>query len=208
MKKKLNFLFFNPKILSFGFLTSLTVISTGWLSLGLLNQPKVIAQIPQIPLTLSREANETYLSFVQRATNLVTTRLGNNFSQNSSLNQVRIVVIGENNGNVAPVLSVNMSRQQWLNNPNPEPLINYFPDSQFLLGFDTPAPATPQKSPTPTPSPVSQPNPTSSPTATPPAIAPPINNQSPSQNPAPPNEENSPPKGSLYNRFRGTTPPQ
>jgi hypothetical protein len=172
-----------------------------------INSPVVIAQISQIPLTLSREPDETYPSFVQRATTLVATRLKNDFSKNSSLNELRIVVIGQNNGNIAPVLSVNMSRQQWLNNPNPQPLINYFADSEFLLGFDTPVAPIPQTS---TPVPTTPPAETPSPTQSPPA------NVSPSNNPplpamtSPPEVETptNPPNNSFYNRFRGVTTPQ
>ena len=122
MKTKFRQAWAIPKLFSLSGLVSLS-LGCGWLSLDLINSPVAIAQISQIPLTLSREPDETYPSFVQRATTLVATRLKNDFSKNSSLNELRIVVIGQNNGNIAPVLSVNMSRQQWRSNPNPEPLI-------------------------------------------------------------------------------------
>jgi hypothetical protein len=206
MKTKFRQAWAIPKLFSLSGLVSLS-LGCGWLSMDFINSPLAIAQISQIPLTLSREPDETYPSFVQRATTLVATRLKNDFSKNSSLNELRIVVIGQNNGNIAPVLSVNMSRQQWLNNPNPQPLINYFADSEFLLGFDTPVPATATTS---TPAPMSPAAETPSPTQSPPP------NVSPSNNPPlpvitpPPEVETptNPPTNSFYNRFRGTTTPQ
>jgi len=172
MKTKFRQAWAIPKLFSLSGLVSLS-LGCGWLSLDFINSPVAIAQISQIPLTLSREPEETYPNFVQRATNLVATRLKNDFSKNSSLNELRIVVIGQNNGNIAPVLSVNMSRQQWLNNPNPQPLINYFADSEFLLGFDVPVPATTTTS---TPAPTTPPAETPSPTQSPPANVSPNNN--------------------------------
>jgi hypothetical protein len=206
MKTKFRQAWAIPKLFSLSGLVSLS-LGCGWLSLDFINSPVAIAQISQIPLTLSREPDETYPSFVQRATTLVASRFKNDFSKNSSLNELRIVVIGQNNGNIAPVLSVNMSRQQWRSNPNPQPLINYFPDSQFLLGFDAPVPATATTS---TPAPTTPPAETPSPTQSPPANVSPNNNPPLPATTSPPEVETptNPPNNSFYNRFRGETTPQ
>jgi hypothetical protein len=205
MKTKLKKAWTIPKLFSLSCLGSLSLYCGGWLTVALVDSPVAIAQISQIPLTLSREPDETYPSFVQRATTLVATRLKNDFSKNSSLNELRIVVIGQNNGNIAPVLSVNMSRQQWLNNPNPQPLINYFSDSEFLLGFEIPVTPTP-----PTPAPTTPAAETPSPTQSPPANVSPNNNPPLPAITPPPEVETptNPPTNSFYNRFRGTTTPQ
>ena len=210
MKTKLRQAWTIPKLFSLSGLVSLSLGCGGWftvVTVALVDSPVAIAQISQIPLTLSREPDETYPSFVQRATNLVATRLKNDFTKNSSLNQLRLVVIGQNNGNIAPVLSVNMSRQQWRSNPNPQPLINYFPDSELLLGFDAPVPATATTS---TPAPMSPAAETRSPTQSPPANASPSNNPPLPAITQPPEVETptNPPTNSFYNRFRGTTTPQ
>ena len=80
MKTKFRQAWAIPKLLSLSGLVSLS-LGYGWLSLDFINSPVAIAQISQIPLTLSREPEETYPSFVQRATNLVATRLKNDFSK-------------------------------------------------------------------------------------------------------------------------------
>ena len=202
MKTKFRQAWAIPKLFSLSGLVSLGLGCGGWFIVALVDSPVAIAQISQIPLTLSRQPDETYPSFVQRATTLVASRLKNDFSKNSSLNELRIVVIGQNNGNIAPVLSVNMSRQQWLSNPNPQPLINYFADSEFLLGFDAPvAPVAPTPQ-TAIDAPTNPPTPS---------------NASPLNNPPPPSVESLPPdsdppnnspNNSFYNRFRGVTTPQ
>jgi hypothetical protein len=207
MKTKLRQAWTIPKLFSLSCLGSLSLYCGGWFTVALVDSPAAIAQISQIPLTLSRQPDETYPSFVQRATTLVGTRLKNDFSKNSSLNELRIVVIGQNNGNIAPVLSVNMSRQQWRSNPNPEPLINYFADSEFLLGFDTPVAPIPQTS---TPAPTNSTTETSPPNPSPPSNSSPPNNPPSSADSLPPEVETptNPPTNSFYNRFRGTTTPQ
>ena len=208
MKTKFRQAWAIPKLFSLSGLVSLSLGCGGWFTVALVDSPVAIAQISQIPLTLSRQPDETYPSFVQRATTLVATHLKNDFSKNSSLNELRIVVIGQNNGNIAPVLSVNMSRQQWLSNPNPQPLINYFADSEFLLGFEVPvAPVapTPQTAiAAPTNPPTPPPNPS------PPSNASPLNNPPPSVESLPPDSDtpNNSPNNSFYNRFRGVTTPQ
>ena len=207
MKTKFRQAWAIPKLFSLSGLVSLSLGCGGWFTVALVDSPVAIAQISQIPLTLSRQPDETYPSFVQRATTLVATRLKNDFSKNSSLNELRIVVIGQNNGNIAPVLSVNMSRQQWLSNPNPQPLINYFADSEFLLGFDVPLAPIPQ---TANPVPTTPPAETPSPTQSPPPNVPPTNNQPlPAITPPPDSDtSNNAPNNSFYNRFRGVTTPQ
>ena len=208
MKTKLRQAWMIPKFFSLSCFASLSLGCAGWFTVALVDSPVAIAQISQIPLTLSREPDETYPNFVQRATTLVTARLKNDFSKNSSLNELRIVVIGQNNGNIAPVLSVNMSRRQWLNNPNPQPLINYFSDSEFLLGFDVPvAPVAP----TPQTAIAAPTNPTTPPPdPSPPSNTPPVNNPPSSAGSLPPDSEtpNNAPTNSFYNRFRGVTTPQ
>jgi hypothetical protein len=205
MKTKFRQAWAIPKLFSLSGLVSLSLGCGGWFTVILVDSPAAIAQISQIPLTLSREPDETYPSFVQRATTLVASRFKNDFSKNSSLNELRIVVIGQNNGNIAPVLSVNMSRRQWLNNPNPQPLINYFADSEFLLGFDAPVAPPPQTA-------IAAPT---NPSTPPPDPSPPSNSSPPNNPPSSvesfPSEVDTPtnpPNNSFYNRFRGVTTPQ
>lgn len=226
MKKLPQLSRFTSSFFSIGCLVNIALLSLGSLGLGFFQTSAVVAQSIQVPLTVSRQQNESYGNFIQRATKLTVAQLKNRFSQNSALNQVRIVVIGENNGVVAPVLSVNMNRQQWLSHPNPEPLINYFQDSQFLLGFETLTPPKSEKSstlpssstsapnPTTSPTPTSQPNsaePKKAPTAKPPSTP----NQSPVATPVPlPDAAPSPtppkmtPANALNNRFRQAAPSQ
>ncbi|MGL5033302.1 MAG: hypothetical protein ACRC6M_05825 [Microcystaceae cyanobacterium] len=102
------------------------------------------SQVLQLTPTLSRQQNEEFDGFVQRAIALTATTLKKRFATDKNLNQLRVVVIGENNGSVAPLLQITISRQQWLSNKNPEPYIDYFPDSQALLDLQTPLPEAAQ----------------------------------------------------------------
>ena len=85
MKTKLRQAWTIPKLFSLSGLVSLSLGCGGWftvVTVALVDSPVAIAQISQIPLTLSREPDETYPNFVQRATNLVATRLKNDFTKN------------------------------------------------------------------------------------------------------------------------------
>lgn len=183
----------------------------------ILASPSVFAQVAQLPLSISRSTNENFDGFVQRATTLTTSTLKNRFEREKSLNQLRVVVIGENDGAVAPVLAVTMSRQQWLSNPHPEPLINYFPDSKSLLGFDTPTPPVDLSTPQPS-SPNAAPTPEKSPQSPtvpgqPPAEQSPASKASPTDLPSPvsipeDNGATSPSESAptnSYGRFREAT---
>ena len=122
----------------------------------------VWSQITQIPLTLDRQPNEEFNAFVQRATVLSTETLKQRFESNQDLNQLRVVVMGVNHGEIAPLLAVTMSREQWRRFRDASPYIRYFPDSQALLNFQVPSlPSTNSSSPsaTATPAPTSAPAP-------------------------------------------------
>lgn len=135
----------------------------GSLSSILLVPSLVWSQVTQIPLTLYRQPNEEFNTFVRRATALTTETLKQGFESHQNLNQLRVVVMGVNNGDVAPLLAVTMSREQWRSAGNASPYISYFPDSQALLNFQGPPPPTEANSPSPamteTPSPSKAPAP-------------------------------------------------
>ncbi len=183
----------------------------GSLSSMVLSPSPVWSQITQIPLTLYRQPNEEFNTFVQRATVLTSETLKQGFENNKNLNQLRVVVMGVNNGDVAPLLAVTMSREQWRGSGDVSPHINYFPDSQALLNFQTPpplsapssAPALAQPPLPSTPPGGSNPSPVDSntnPEEIPPQPSPTASPHSilvPSASPLPP---------SLYNRFRGNNP--
>ncbi|MFM8295574.1 MAG: hypothetical protein ACKN9E_13640 [Microcystaceae cyanobacterium] len=131
---------------------------------GILLFPSLVwSQVTQIPLTLYRQPNEEFNAFVQRARVLTTETLKQRFERDQDLNQLRVVVMGVNNGDVAPLLAVTMSREQWRSAGNASPYISYFPDSQALLNFQGPPLPTEANSPSPamteTPSPSKAPAP-------------------------------------------------
>ncbi|MFM7576784.1 MAG: hypothetical protein ACKO5Q_07590, partial [Microcystaceae cyanobacterium] len=131
---------------------------------GILLFPSLVwSQVTQIPLTLYRQPNEEFNAFVQRARVLTTETLKQRFERDQDLNQLRVVVMGVNNGDVALLLAVTMSREQWRSAGNASPYISYFPDSQALLNFQGPPLPTEANSPSPamteTPSPSKAPAP-------------------------------------------------
>ncbi len=95
-----------------------------------------LAQVPQTTLSLSLQTNESYESFVSRAEKLAKITIQNWFNQDQSLGELRVVIVGENEGAIAPILSLTISRQRWEIDPNIQRRATYFVDSKPLLGFD------------------------------------------------------------------------
>ncbi|MFM7579801.1 MAG: hypothetical protein ACKO5Q_23080, partial [Microcystaceae cyanobacterium] len=85
------------------------------------------------------------------------------FERDQDLNQLRVVVMGVNDKEVAPLLAITISREQWRSSGDASPYISYFPDSQALLNFQGPPPPTEANSLSPamteTPSPSKAPAP-------------------------------------------------
>jgi hypothetical protein len=131
----------------------------------------------QIRIAINRKRNESYRSMIDRAEAASKTAAQRQFRQNGVLTDVRVMVVGRNEGLVAPILYLKVSRQNWQNNPSVTRWSTYFPSAEYLLGFKeappTPVPTAPIA---PTIPPEGAPPPTEAqPTPTPlaPGLAPP-----------------------------------
>ena len=126
-------------VLSF---TLVTVLVTGITETTLSHFAWGIAQAEtnQMSLTVPRLENESYEAFLGRAEAIATNAIETRFQQNPSLNQFELTIMGENQGAIAPVLSLVINRERWTLDPTLRRWANYFPSSQFLLGFNQPPP--------------------------------------------------------------------
>ncbi|WP_013321694.1 hypothetical protein [Gloeothece verrucosa] len=104
-----------------------------------------LAKPIEFNLPIYRQPQESYNQFMQRSKNLAYSTINSRFKQDPSLDEIKVVIVGENAGAIAPVLVVKVSRQAWINSPSVEPWATYFTDSRLLLGFDQPgvSPAQP-----------------------------------------------------------------
>ena len=112
---------------------------------GTLLIPEVALTRPvDVNVSIRRQGNETYNQFLERANSLAKNTIEQRFKTDRELDALNVVVIGENNGAIAPLLAVKVNRDNWQANPNVQKWSNEFPFSQSLLGLESlPNPTAP-----------------------------------------------------------------
>lgn len=107
------------------------------------NAPKVAqAETTSIDLSIVRQPDETYETLLDRAEAAARTAVQDNFEQDMNLTDVSIMVVAQNQGSIAPVLSLEVSRTQWFSNPDVNRWVTYFTTARSLLGFEDVATTT------------------------------------------------------------------
>jgi hypothetical protein len=156
--------------------------------------PAVRAYTAEDVLTVSRVTGENYTALARRAEYAARSLAQQRFDRDILLTRVVITVLGQNGGQTAPVLTLDVNRNDWQRRPDPQYWARYYRSTPLLLGINGTAPvAQPPASLPPSPTPAS-------PTASPAAPAAPANAPTPSPTP---NNSNNP--GSTPNS--GSTPP-
>jgi hypothetical protein len=116
-------------------------------------------------LTVSRVAGEDYTALAQRAEMAARSMAQQRFDSDILLTRVIITVLGQNGGQTAPILVMDVNRNDWRNRPDPQRWSKYYRSTPVLLELDgseplrTPAPTTPP-APLPTPAPTNPASPT------------------------------------------------
>lgn len=149
-------------------------MSSGVLLLEAIAPQPVYAQVSRVSVSLQRQPNESFETFISRAEAAARATAQQNFT-GSATSDVSVTVLGESAGLVAPLLSLEVTRDNWRSRPDPQQWATYYSDARTLLGFESLAPATAAQ-PTPTASdqptaPSTDPA-TAEPTAQPPTTAP------------------------------------
>ncbi len=130
---------------------------------GLYSTPAVYAQTAEANLSMTRKQGETYEQLLDRANQVAANGLNQRFNQDKSLKWLKLSVFAENEGTMAPLMTVQVSRQDWQAEPKVQRWASVFPYSRTLLGFDTPTaprpkpPAAPSTTASPAPATASQP---------------------------------------------------
>ena len=93
-------------------------------------------------VSLEGGAGESYETLLRRAQTVARAAVERSFYRDILVSEVSIVVLGENKGAIAPILSLEVSRSQWRSWPPAEQWAKYYPSSKILLGFGTPEPTS------------------------------------------------------------------
>jgi hypothetical protein len=119
-----------------------------------------LAGTANINLPVTVKPGESYPGLLSRASKLAGETIDRRFQQSPDSDRVNLLVTAEKQGEVAPILSVNVSRRDWRNAPNIDRHAKISPFGKDLLGFGGSRPASSPVAPTPTAA-------TAPPTATP-----------------------------------------
>ena len=96
------------------------------------------ANIARVNLTLERQPNESYDILIRRAEAAARNTTVQTFNQNRAVGAVVVTIIGQNGGAIAPLLSVQVNRQNWASVPDTQRWATYFKSASTLLGLGTP----------------------------------------------------------------------
>jgi hypothetical protein len=113
---------------------SLALLTGGvWFTQASLAPTSAQAYKPRVDVSLDRVANETYDSFIRRADLVARAAAQRSFDRDILASEVSIMVIGRNQGVEAPVMLLDVSRQNWRTRPEPRRWATYYRTAQALL---------------------------------------------------------------------------
>lgn len=107
------------------------------------------ADTKRVEVSLDHHSDETYQNLLSRAGVVALSAVQQSFDQDGQMTDVSVMIMGQNQGAIAPVLFLEVSRSQWFSNPDVQSWVTYFTTARSLLGLEDVANITPQPS-TPT----------------------------------------------------------
>lgn len=106
-----------------------------WLGTEIIAPQSAHAYTARLSVSVARQPRESYRSFVRRAETIARAAAQRSFDRDILVSDIAVTIIGQNNGSIAPVLALNVTRQNWRRRPDAQRWATYFPDTQTLLGF-------------------------------------------------------------------------
>jgi len=124
-----------PKIQLVNLFLLLTLGGGVWIANEVIALQVAQAETAQINITVERQGYEDYKTLLRRAEAAAREAVQQRFEQDSQITDVAITVLAENQGAIAPVFSVQVSRNQWQNPSEKQRWVTYYPSAEILLGF-------------------------------------------------------------------------
>jgi hypothetical protein len=91
------------------------------------------AYTARVNIALDRQPNETYQALLRRAEVAARAATQRSLDQDILVTDVSVVVVAQNQGAVAPILSLQVSRPQWRKRPDAQYWTTYLPNARSLL---------------------------------------------------------------------------
>ncbi|QSJ15693.1 hypothetical protein JYQ62_28400 [Nostoc sp. UHCC 0702] len=107
-----------------------------WILTETLTPQIVRAYTARVDLTIDRLPGETYETILRRAEATARAAAQRSFDQDILVTDTSIIITVQTDGTIAPVLALEVSRQQWRTRPDAQRWATYFKTARSLLGFD------------------------------------------------------------------------
>ncbi len=107
-----------------------------WLVTEMAFPAMVRAETARVDLTIDRLPDESYEAILRRAEMAARAAAQRSFDKDILITDVSVYISVQSYGAIAPVLLLDVSRQQWRNRPDPQRWATYFKSTQSLLRFD------------------------------------------------------------------------
>lgn len=93
----------------------------------------VQAEAESIVVDMSVYGQVEYEDFFGRAKAMASDEISRQFSQNPTLSEIQVVVVGDRDGEIVPILRITVSRTQWQETPRVSFFSDYYSASYALL---------------------------------------------------------------------------
>jgi hypothetical protein len=98
--------------------------------------PQPVVAYPQnVEVYLSRQGGETYDNLLERSSIVARAATQRIFDTDVLVSEVAVTILADNQGLIAPLLTLNVTRDQWWQRPDPRAWINYYDGVAVLLKF-------------------------------------------------------------------------
>ncbi len=131
---------FTSKSRSFPALGAATIVGmTGisWLSLETITPQVAQAYVARVDVNLNRQPGETYQTMLARGLAVARAAVQRSFDKDILITEVKVTISGENKGAIAPIMMVEVTRQEWNKQPDAQFWVSYMPNAEALLNFET-----------------------------------------------------------------------
>ncbi len=107
-----------------------------WLTTEAIAPQIVQANTARVDLQIDRLEEESYENVLRRAEAAARATTQRSFDQDILVTEVSVMISLQNQGAIAPILSLEVTRPQWQQLPDPQRWVTYFQTARFLLLFD------------------------------------------------------------------------
>lgn len=98
-------------------------------------QPHEKADRKSLSFTLSPQPQDTFDTLMLQAKQMIERTATQVFTENPTVTQAYLEVLGDRNGQVVPLLTANLLRSNWQKKTGIQPWLKYFNSAEVLLGY-------------------------------------------------------------------------